>query len=1018
MSREFLPGNCTTPDNRELFLEADRGNTAAVALAKAACETCVQLRHCADQKEQIAIEIAKQGMDADSVVIGTIETPLDDSSLAKLSPLERLREPALEFDIKNLPQTLSPRQTLDAIRQALRARQIRVEGRPPNHKDMLEAHLREEPLLDDIETNTLDAVIEAGATIILRHRAFSLSQHHKAKLLTDAELERSRAIFREFTLDSISLSALGAKPRFAQYHDPDLYPRLIDEATKSNILTPAIARDLVRQYAIDPVGVLDQRYRASKSVKKSGEHKAAPPETKRYERELSQRHGDAQNAVKTLRSNFEQLAEQFPDIDRRACAAIAFYHPEDPFAAAARYADIYPECLTMATGSPFLTPYVISEIVLKNPTRGIEAMREIDDKAYTYYIATEDERIRSDPVFLGYTAWTVKRELTPEELTKRYTARRVTHKSSAKHPLLTKPAAVRIAEAIPEKEQRERAMLHASNLIRRELLVVTNDTLQWAPGADYLTPTEKQAVLAVLGLDVVLDNCTYDQQVLCDALSVDNLDDIVNRVLVPQILPVEKPRENLLEHARYRKANRLDSTTWVRQQQVAERLRHDHDFSEDQYLSQASYVHSAFKSFVVQIVDAFPDKLPRISAIQSATDDFFIDFKKLHNMAMHLGAEDQEALKRYVGEIPDFSDLIFTYAARCDHSIPLRFIRTLPEKQQILAEYHDRLSLTKTSKLRLVTATPDKMRWRLDEIVRLTEQYEADPWITKAQVHAICSDARDPASKVAAFIKASREIAFAYPDFFDRDDVGSFVIRRRNPVEKAAAVVQEAAKLEERYTGPEFNHYVFRIAATQKEPDQWLEQYKKRYHTANDIASPRTDKDTLKRLAALNHIPGTLVGAIRIYNALLDEFQCDDNVEPWMISNALRYTAAGCRARIYRMRFLRASGITLRRFSTDRDELAEANSNTMSLDAVLQQPSSEDAYIESQDQHEKQAEILTLLSKLTPIEQAAVLIAYNIDMPLPAGLSDEQVLQRYEVESPDELVSIVNFAIIPKIKDT
>ncbi len=1016
MSREFLPGNCTTPDNKELFIEADHGGGTAMALAKAACEGCVQLPHCTDQTEQIAIEIAKQNTHADSVIIGGADIPLKNAriNLTKQSNLEKLREPALEFDIKNLPETFSPRQTLEVIRQAMRARQIRVEGRPPNHKDMLEAFLRdEEPLLKDIEADAASPIVEAGAAIILRHRAFGLTQHRKAKPLTNDELERSRAIFREFTLDAIALSALGVKPRFAQYHSPELYPRLIDKASASNILAPSIVRDLVRQYAIDPVSVLDQRFRASKSIRMSGGRKTAPAETKRYERELSQRHGNATAAVSSLRESFKKLSGDFPDIDPKVCAHIAYRHPGNPAAIAELYKYAYTECLAAYADDPFLTPHLISEIILRYPERGAEAVQEIRARAEYYQQIAENNQIRADTVFLGYAALATKsRLLNADELSERYRAQRTTRKSSRKYPLLTKRFAVRAAEIISDVHEYDRAMICASNLVRRGLCSIEQTKLVWSSSAEYLTDDEKCAVLAATGLDRIVDQA-YDDQLMCDKLGVDSLTEIVDRVLVPRLLPVKEPRKNILAYVRYYRSNQPGGRGGKAAQERAGKLVNEYDLGGQQFKDLSPHSYEAFQGIILEIADIFSAKPPKKERIRSAVDEFFIDYSKIGRSARRLSMADLDYLGRYSESYPNVGKSILSYAALYD-TIPLRFMRSIPNKQKIIKEYEGRVTLSRTDTTRIMTASPDILRQRLDNMVRLLEKYESSIWVFPSQVQRICARSSDPEPLIAKHANDSRELATAYSDLFDRDQIINMVINYKNPTKRIAQIAEKVIELERLYPDPEYSRYVFSVAATRDDPDGWLVRYKERYQDMSRQATPGATINTVKRLAATHVAPDAQRRAISLYNELRKYYEFDDYIESWMIDDVVRYSTARAMTKLGRLRYLLSRGVKLRHLSATADEATETKGLT--LDYVVQQQSTEDTYIASQEQEVKRNEIQALLDHLTPMEQAAVLVAYDIDVPLPADLSDIHVMQEYGAHDTAQLASIVNATILPRIK--
>lgn len=294
--RHFIPGDCATGPNKQVFAELDQGvqTPQLLALGQEACRSCLQLPDCQRQRELIAEELGNRNITRQTVVAAEmIEIPAPE--VDKDTPR---RDPSLTFNLK-YPLT-EPRHILEIIRQGLRSRQLSSKiGKSKQHEE-LSAHL-EAKLRDNYELST-DEVTSWASTAahlaIKYHRAahsdppaddpyapFTRKEKRAFAAMQKTKLFReATAIQSVFVEDALTLRDVGFKrpETLARTHNPEFYHRLA-QAYDSD---PGASTGLMHQVLCDSdIDALPTRYPVRRSpidnkptrVKQAPETTPPPP---------------------------------------------------------------------------------------------------------------------------------------------------------------------------------------------------------------------------------------------------------------------------------------------------------------------------------------------------------------------------------------------------------------------------------------------------------------------------------------------------------------------------------------------------------------------------------------------------------------------------------------------------------------------------------------------------------------------------------------------------------------------
>ena len=267
--REFIPGPCAyQPDVTPAFEAIQNGQSdmAIESLARAACGGCIQREFCGDQRQEIAAELAKQNT-VDRVMLAgeIIDMRQANEAVAMLSDFEKLRDPMLTFDIARLPNTATPAQRLDFVRQALRTRQISMKGSAPPFLEEYTSIAADRKRHAGLKEETHSQIVSMGAKFVMRSRAFGLNRRQKIKPLSPEELATAHELFDTFYDDAADMAMASLPFRFAAYHRPAQYAAIIKDFPPGKITKSEVATFL-RDYSADPISAISRYLESRKGI--------------------------------------------------------------------------------------------------------------------------------------------------------------------------------------------------------------------------------------------------------------------------------------------------------------------------------------------------------------------------------------------------------------------------------------------------------------------------------------------------------------------------------------------------------------------------------------------------------------------------------------------------------------------------------------------------------------------------------------------------------------------------------
>lgn len=265
--RSFIPyGNCITGASAVYFAEIDQGRPTdkSVALAKAACQTCVQLTYCQEQRPAITDELWARGVHA--AMIGGDMVVQDSVARDAQVPTE----PLLRFDLTQVVGD-APRR-LAVLRQAIRTKQLSIESRPPLNVKIIAHHCMERlkvraPDLVQAFAAALDTAQQEKALRYMvislcqqaDYESFSTGQRSSTKGAANPRYQPERFDFdthidtvQLFMQEALEIAAMGYADcgRVAIYHSPEFCRRLKDQFMQ--VMGKGTFFNFVRNYVIEP----------------------------------------------------------------------------------------------------------------------------------------------------------------------------------------------------------------------------------------------------------------------------------------------------------------------------------------------------------------------------------------------------------------------------------------------------------------------------------------------------------------------------------------------------------------------------------------------------------------------------------------------------------------------------------------------------------------------------------------------------------------------------------------------
>ena len=271
---DLIPsGHCVDGEESivETFADIDTNNSdmRKLALATAACKSCVQFEHCKDQIEGLATELWQRGVGL--AVIG------GDS---RITPTLERREatedrPAFVFDLAKIPE--DPSLALSMLRQGSRTGQFDVKGHTPaGIKDTAEQYLHQlkanNPALykklQEIGEEELDKGFKYILTTLFQQKDYTVysrgkgsGQQAKRRYSPDRfDFDQDSEIVSLYFRDVIAIGELGLKKATtkAMRFEPAFYQELVESIGKDGMRLNALD-EIISGSSKTPMAALAKR---------------------------------------------------------------------------------------------------------------------------------------------------------------------------------------------------------------------------------------------------------------------------------------------------------------------------------------------------------------------------------------------------------------------------------------------------------------------------------------------------------------------------------------------------------------------------------------------------------------------------------------------------------------------------------------------------------------------------------------------------------------------------------------
>lgn len=1025
-----MPGNCSVAPNSEAFTAIDQGSGTPELYDQAlsACRVCPQLDYCAGQRSEIAVEIIKEGAAAEQTVIGgeVGETGKARATYRSLTQFERLRDPTIRFDIKKTPRGYSSRQKLNAIRQALRAGQIRLSGgQPSEQRQLFLDHLQETPAAAALRDKEREEALTRGTQLLWRFRNFGIDRPSRVPI-TKEDLAVGAAIFAEYTADVIALRGFSGALCFSQYHEPRLVGRLLSYVTKETGLTAGRAKDTIRLFPTDPITALQKAINARRTTQQAI-GAVVPPELQRYKASFSRLNNavEIRGKYSTLEKNLAKLAEQ-DDIAPTARAYIAHHYADNLEGAAAEYRQAHAALLQQYGTHPYFTPAIMRRLAAGNLNGAERAARTHIEQVEALKESARGFGLELPDAFARRTAAEGKIMPQGETLLRRYLVYEVKGRYDAVtddvtiiQALLADGNAARFVAAYPERKTRTEALRAACNLAVRGLLEVRDGQYQWTAEAEYLTDDERRIVAITSDLYKIIDPSLSVSDYTAEAMA--NARQLVNTVLVPHLFHnapndlLDQIRYTLHCHPKTRTGGLHSSESAALYSDLLSRMP---DISAEGKAVLASFTKLGVRMFPGQKTHR-PSRPIALEEYAKAAESLLASATVIGRAALLYDAKEFEQQMDHAPTLPKASGSIYARAAGNSH--PFRFLRRCERHAAYVATRECGQRIPKRIMVDLL-AKKDlaSIVTTLDAIEDAEQRYDRNHWIGMHMVYRICliAPSRDPFAEINRLIAIAKKLAVKYENTMGQGYVVNLCSRNREDPEghvaKVAAKMQELAA---NYAHPESlnQHVLFVAASGSADTKAWLAAYEERYAYARTFVGQGYDLETIKRLAANNVKPSALDKALTAYMGIHQRFAYDDYLEPWMIDDVIRWDIKSAARKIKNLRFLLSRGLAVR---YEKQDLfgRPLHETTMALTA----PGADMALIEKETNIEHQRQIAAHLAGLDTNERAAVLFVYGLPWLIEASDTDNadpQVLySHFKVNNFDELNTLVTQKIIPKIK--
>lgn len=1028
--REFIPGPCGmgSSEEIELFEQADRPDQseAVVAAAKKICEGCVQFDYCESQRQDIGTELVKRGAAKPIVAGEQVEATIKQRPQQPSVRLNALREPAFTFNIYALPADISPHGLLQVIRQAFRSRQLpRRLGKTLVARDHMITELSAVPVPAELPDPDRKQALTAAAGMFLKYAKRKPKNYDPLQRNTE-ERSWSQVCYAEFLQDAVELSRAGGPMGFLKYHEATLYQAIIKAAVSPGGITQGMARYMIHNSEFDPISRLRERQKTLTSANRL----ELPEALKNSTRTFIKAETDAVAQLDGFGERFTELSDAFPTVSDMARRHIAHVFKIGHIEAMNTYIAAYNKLSETYKDEPLIPVALLSKAICQNvfnPEPFVatwlersHAAREIARKHGFPYTDNKIARITFD-----------RPGLTSAEELQRTLLSSIARGLQKTRPLVELEDLISITIAYPEKQEYHRAATCLSNLLQRKLIQKDGGEWVWTADADYLTDSERQAVLSATKLDKFIDGTAYDRQALQEILGTEDIDSLVQDILVPYLLPVSK--RDLLSWIRYRAHNNEQhSRHFVFDQKELEILEQDFapHVTGDLHTKHRANAARCLKQ---RLLEAYTEKelakLLGTDRLSSAIREYLEDCATLPK-TLALARLPRGTLERVIA-YDDGTPVALTNAPKTAILIanePLKRFREIKRTMQLLVEAALRRQLSPSQiGQAAIRYTPQEIPRFIENITRITRQYYSHSWASNAGVLDFCIRAglEDPQALIEERIKIAQHAYSAYGNRIERETIIAQSFSRTSPFKYFERTIKRMDALQQAYGHrDDVDDYVFYRAAESAHPEKWMKAYLRRYENACTLATVKDSPAVLRRIVATNIKPDAVRWAIAGYEKLRLAYEVDAYIVPSMVDAAVKWDFVGAKLALRRLRDLLASGSLGVQYVEEPTDKAERRAY------LQQQTQTEMASAEATffGQDEQQTEnplhrtIASVLQNVSKLEKAAVLHVYGLPWLIDEGdddYTDPMVVSTLlGLKDPSEIYAYVTESVIPKISPT
>ncbi len=1034
-----MPGACAYQSEIASAFDAienNRADAATESLARVACGGCMQRRYCQDQQDDIALQIAKRQTVNTTMIAGEIvDMQIANDAARNLEPLEKLRDPDIKFDISGLPALATPLERLDFVRQAFRARQLRLEGRPPaNLEAFTEIAERRTTDSGDLDEQTRATVIAVGAKMAMRYRSYNLTRDRANKPLSDVEVAAAVELFDAYYAEALVLVKAKIPSQGAVYHRPDFYSKLLKVPLPEKVLSKAVIERQIKRKVQDPIAALSERLARHRSVARHGRHLKELGVSKRA---IIGEAPDPIEALKAATLSVRELREKYPEATDVVGHFITSF-PKDPEAALLAYFKAGPK-LAQQKDLAHIDAEYLDKIARQHPFRAVEVAHEASERIEQMLKIASEIGISFPLVRAKYYAL-YKAPVT--EQTVRAWANYDRARALLNGKNVQQWLGVRIVETTMEEDQ-EQVVTVANNLLARKLLApkaglegLQGKELDWTDEAWYLTDSEKLAILYATNLAPVLGvNC--DADALRAALGTDNLKKLVQQVLVPGLFPPDP--KDILATIRYRKQNTFrtvvsvipehDSNRW---DAILAYVRAEVDDEQAAYRLTKRFVNSLMVAYPTGTYSHLRNKLGTAAVIDRAVRPYVEYYKKTSQSFIPSDyflakdpAWDKEVLS-YVGDLSNLPSNIPKEAG--ERSVPLSFIRRCQQNINYLNSRDDLSIFGAFDRSWLVQTDTKEMVSRITSILEATQRHRTDLWATASIIKLAAHNFRrdDLESTIQSKTKIARDLYARFGTRIEKIKCARLAFSRKDPYRYLESVIERMDEILITYQETVYmTDYVALQLATyhkSRSTDMEVAAYAERYQYAQDILDrhrlPGT-QEVVARLAISRTNRRSVEAAAHAYVRISEEYTAMPEIEQWMVDTAFLQPNTALAVRYL---------VSLRHKLRHAPSLDQPVSERSVLGDIVgtSNRSVEDEYFADDGNTydlQKRTLILSKLHDLDVVDQAAVLAVFDLhdlmdrDMLLQKMDDTDTLCQKLGIKDAAALAIYVQAKVLPKLRE-